>query len=189
VLPLFLFGSLYDDSEAGRVRLAEALRVFTGATATPTPALQQFLDGYRTGSGAATDRSGTPILCADRAVSRDPGRYYRDIQAHRATEPLFGPLTRNITPCSFWPVRGEEPTTTIRNAAPALIVAATGDPAAPYPGQQAMHRALTGSRMLTLRGGFGHGQYLVAGNTCVDDRVTGYLTGEPLPARDGECSA
>jgi len=86
------------------------------------------------------------------------------------------------------PVRSAEAPTTIRNDTPALIVGATGDPAAPYPGQQTMHRALTGSRMLTIRGGFGHTQYLAAGNACVDEAVNRYLVGGPLPAHDIECA-
>jgi hypothetical protein len=37
--------------------------------------LRDRLAGVSTGAGAATDRAGTPILCADRAVSHDPDTY------------------------------------------------------------------------------------------------------------------
>lgn len=192
VLPYFLFAHLYDDNAGSYADLAAQLRVFDAAArgepATPTPALEAFLTGLFTGAGAATDRAGTPVLCADRAVSRDPESYFRDIQAHRGDEPLFGPMTRNITPCAFWPARPVEAPTTIGNDVPALIVGADGDPAVPYPGQLAMHRALAKSRMLTLRGRFGHGQYLVAGNACVDDTVNRYLVGGALPAHDTGCA-
>jgi hypothetical protein len=49
---------------------------------------------------------------------------------------------------------------------------------------QAMHRALTGSPMITLAGVRTHGVYLFRGPGCVDDAVNAYLnTGTP-PARD-----
>ncbi|MGW1056439.1 alpha/beta hydrolase [Micromonospora rubida] len=193
VLPYFLFAHLYDDLVEGYADLAEQLRVLDaaarGEATTPTPSLETFLAGLFTGAGYAADRAGTPVLCADRVASRDPGTYFRDIQAHRADEPLFGPLTRNITPCAFWPVRPAEATTTIRNSAPALIVGADGDAATPYPGQQAMHQALAGSRMVTLRGRFAHGQYLAAENECVDGTVNRYLVDGVLPTRDTDCVA
>lgn len=192
VLPYFLFLHLYDDSAETYTALAEQLQVFDAASrgeaATPTPALEEFLAGLFTGAGAATDRAGTPVLCADRAASRDPETYFRDIEAHRGDEPLFGPLTRNITPCAFWPVRPAEAPTTIHVDTPALVVGADGDPAAPYPGQLAMHRALTGSRMVTLRGRYGHTQYLAAGNACVDGTVQRYLVDGLLPVRDTDCA-
>jgi pimeloyl-ACP methyl ester carboxylesterase len=189
--PYLLFARLYDDRDANYAELAKQVRLLEaaagGAEVTPTPSLEAFLSGLFTGAGYASDRAGTPVLCADRAVSRQPETYFRDVQAHRGSEPLFGPLTRNISPCAFWPVRPVEAPTTIANSAPALVVAADGDPATPYPGQQVMHRALAGSRLLTLRGRFAHTQYLVAGNTCVDTTVNHYLVDGVLPARDVDC--
>ncbi|SDT41353.1 alpha/beta hydrolase [Actinoplanes derwentensis] len=185
VLPLLLFTGLYDDGPEVYASLAGKLRALR--TGTPDESLTQFLTMLFTGSGPASDRAGTPILCADRAVSRDPATYYRDIQRHRAAEPLFGPLTRNISPCAFWPARPAEPATVIGNRRPALVVGADGDPATPYAGQQVMHEALAGSRMVTLRGRFGHGQYLVAGNGCVDGAVNRYLLDGVLPTGDIHC--
>jgi len=192
VLPYLLFAGVYDDSAAAYADFAATVRTLNaaaqGTTVTPSPSLDQFLAGVLTGAGAATDRAGTPILCADRAVSGDPETYFRDIQAHRADEPLFGPLTRNVTPCAFWPSGPAEPTTTVHNGAPALIVGSDGDPATPYAGQLAMHRALTGSRQVTLRGAFRHGAYLAAANACVDSTVDAYLLGGALPGTDRTCS-
>ena len=190
-LPYLLFAGLYDDSDAAYTTFATTVQTLDAAAhgkpVTPSPQLEQFLAGLFTGSGAATDRAGTPILCADRAVSRNPATYLRDIEAHRADEPLFGPMTRNITPCAFWPTEPVEPVTTVHNNAPALIVSADGDPAAPYPGQLALHRALTGSRQLTLHGAFRHGVYLLAGNACVDIAVDAYLVGGAFPGQDRTC--
>ncbi|MFE0074795.1 alpha/beta hydrolase [Nonomuraea sp. NPDC059023] len=89
-----------------------------------------------------------------------------------------------MTPCAFWPTRPREQPTTIGNSAPALIVGATGDTATPYPGQRAMHRALTGSRMITLNGAYRHGVYAAEGNTCVDTKVTRYLLDGVLPGQN-----
>ncbi len=193
VLPYFLFASLYDDSAEAYAGFAADVRVLKeaahGATADPTPSLEQFLAGVLTGAGAATDRAGTPILCADRAVSHDPDTYFRDIEAHRADEPLFGPLLRDITPCAFWPTGPAERPTTINNGVPALMVGAAGDPVAPYAGQQAMHRALAGSRLVTLRGSFHHTVYPVAGNSCIDAAVNHYLIDGVLPDGDTTCTA
>jgi pimeloyl-ACP methyl ester carboxylesterase len=193
VLPYFLFASLYDDSAEAYAGFAADVQVLgdaaQGATVDPTPSLEQFLAGVSTGAGAATDRAGTPILCADRAVSHDPDTYFRDIQAHRSDEPLFGPLIRDITPCAFWPTSPAEPPTTINDDAPALMVGAAGDPVAPYAGQQAMHRALTGSRLVTLHGSFRHTVYLTAGNTCIDTTVSHYLIDGVLPGGDTTCTA
>jgi pimeloyl-ACP methyl ester carboxylesterase len=193
VLPYFLFASLADDSAEAYAAFAADVHVLSdaahGATADPTPSLEQFLAGVSTGAGAATDRAGTPVLCADRAVSHDPGTYFRDIQAHRSDEPLFGPLLRDITPCAFWPASPAEPPTTVNNDVPALMVGADGDPVAPYAGQQAMHQALTGSRLVTLRGSFHHTVYFNVGNTCIDATVNHYLIDGSLPARDATCTA
>ncbi|MEV4131005.1 alpha/beta hydrolase [Dactylosporangium sp. NPDC049742] len=44
-----------------------------------------------------------------------------------------------------------------------------------------------GSRMVTLRGRFAHGQYLIAGNAWVDGTVERYLLDGVLPRQDREC--
>jgi pimeloyl-ACP methyl ester carboxylesterase len=123
--------------------------------------------------------------CADRAAPRDPEVYYRDIQTHLATEPLYGPLARHLTPCAFWPTSPAEEPTVINNNRPALIVSATGDPVTPYAGQLAMHRALKGSRQLTLAGAYRHGVF--PHSPCVDDTVNRYLGNGLLPSSDLTC--
>ncbi|WP_214322793.1 alpha/beta hydrolase [Nonomuraea sediminis] len=189
VVALWLMGRLYDDGPQASATLAKEARALSHAGKTPPPAsFQEFLDGLFTGAGEASDRAGTAILCADRAAPRDPEIYYRDIQRHRSAEPLFGPLVRNISPCAFWPVKPLEAPTTIGNSVPALIVSAEGDPATPYPGQQAMHHALTGSRMITLTGAYRHTVYIADKNTCVDTKVTCYLLDGHLPEADVTCS-
>ena len=73
------------------------------------------------------------------------------------------------------------------NATPALIVQATGDPRTPYRDVRAMHAALTGSRMVTLRGARIHAVSGNYGNACVGDQVVAYLRTGLLPAADVTC--
>ncbi|WP_229803386.1 alpha/beta hydrolase [Planobispora rosea] len=196
VFPAILLLSLGRDSEQAYAALAADLQVLDdaarGAEITSAPSLEE---GLAYLSSPETDGAGSArmaITCADGPASRDVDAYYRDIQAHRADEPLFGPLTRAMNlPCAFWPASAAEPPTRIRNDVPALIVGASGDPKTPYPGQRAMHRALSGSRMVTVRGAFRHlvsGVFTATRNACVDDAVGRYLLDGVLPAEDTVCA-
>ncbi|WP_380282962.1 alpha/beta hydrolase [Kitasatospora purpeofusca] len=196
LLPQVLWTVAAGDDAAAYEEFSALVRVLLdaaeGRAAQPTALLEAVLTGLAapdTGGSAAVQ---TAIMCADRAASRDPLAYYRDIRAHRADEPLFGPLTRNLTPCTFWPVEPAEPPTRVRNAVPALLVGADGDPAATYPGQLSAHRALSGSRLVTLRGAFRHTVYaglFAPRDTCVDTAVDRYLLDGVLPAHDTDCPA
>ncbi|MGW3233436.1 alpha/beta hydrolase [Kitasatospora sp. NPDC001095] len=195
-LPQVLWTVSAGDDTAAYTEFADLVRVLVdaaeGRTAEPTALLEALLTGLEapdTGGSAAVQ---TAIMCADRAASRDPLAYYRDVQAHRADEPLFGPLTRNLTPCTFWPAQPAEPPTRVRNAVPVLLVGADGDPAATRAGQLSAHRALTGSRLVTLRGAFHHTVYagmFAPEDACVDAAVDRYLLDGVLPAQDTDCIA
>ncbi len=189
LLPLLLWAS--DDHEESYAELAAGARVLRDASrgikVTLTPSMKQSLTEYFSPDVTGFVSVQMAILCADRAVSRDPQTYYRDIQAHRSTEPLYGPLIRNITPCAFWPATPAEPTTQIGNDAPALILNTTGDTQTPYPGAQVMHQALTGSRLVTLKNAYRHGVYL-GGSSCADAAVDRYLLDGVLPGSDLTCT-
>jgi pimeloyl-ACP methyl ester carboxylesterase len=187
LLPLIVYDGLVSDDDSSYTELATEIRQLRDSSPTPTAKRAGERDGLLHGSADSSDQAGTPILCADRAVSHDPSTYYRDIQAHRADEPVFGPVTRDISPCAFWPTAPIEPPTTIHNGHPVLIVSAQGDPVAPYAGQLAMHRDLTGSRMVTQLGAYHHSVFL--GNPCIDAAVVDYLTGGPLPSADRTCAS
>ncbi|MFI9381823.1 alpha/beta hydrolase [Kutzneria sp. NPDC052558] len=186
VLPLVIYAGLVSDDDASYTELATEIRQLRDSSPTPTAKLAGELDGLFNGSADSPDQAGTSILCADRAVPRDPAVYYRDIQAHRGDEPLFGPIGRNITPCAFWPTAPVEPPTKVHNGSPVLIVSAEHDPITPYAGQLVMHKDLTGSRMVTQLGAYHHGVFL--GDDCVDAAVVAYLTGGPLPTADRTCA-
>ncbi len=168
--------SLYHDAARGRA-------------VTLTPDDDAFFAGLSSTEVSAGASAVSATQCADRAASsRNPETYFRDIQAHLGSEPFFGPANRDVTPCTFWPARPAEPPLTITSNVPALMVGATGDPTTPYPGQLVMHRALPGSRMITLAGAFRHGVYLFDADPCVDSRVNRYLLGGTLPKTDITCT-
>ncbi|NED54849.1 alpha/beta hydrolase, partial [Micromonospora aurantiaca] len=81
---------------------------------------------------------------------QDPAGYWRDVQRTRRAAPVFGPVSHNIGPCAFWPVRPAEPPVRAVGALPALMVAATGDTRTIYERNEVVHRMLRGSRMITL---------------------------------------
>jgi pimeloyl-ACP methyl ester carboxylesterase len=182
VVPALLINPLSDDGDASQAELASFVQVLAQAAATgsavPTPELDRALAGMLTGADS----------CADEAVPRDPEWYWRDLQARRAHHPLFGPLDRMISPCAFWPAGPEPPPVRVHNDVPALIVNADGDVNATPELNQAMHRALSGSRLITLEGVRTHGVYLFQGAACVDDTVNAYLRTGILPAGDLTCA-
>jgi pimeloyl-ACP methyl ester carboxylesterase len=193
VVPALLVGPLTDDTEDGNAELAATVQVLAraagGDVARPDETLETTLAGLLTGADSRLHSGQTAILCGDAAVSRDPEWYWRDIEAHRAQAPLFGPVGRDITPCAFWPNDPPESPVRIQNKVPALVVNAAGDINSTIEMGRAMHRALAGSRMITLAGVRTHGVYLFKGAGCVDDAVNAYLnTGTP-PAEDLVCTA
>ncbi|MGA5037080.1 alpha/beta hydrolase [Streptomyces capoamus] len=194
-LPQILWGVTAGDSDEAYASYAADIRVLVkaahGGKVSPTRALDEVLTGLAAPDTDGTFAVQTAIQCADRAAaSRDPETYYRDIQAHRADDAVFGPLTRTVTPCTFWPVRPAEPPTKVRNDVPLLMVGATGDPATVYQGQLAAHRRLRNSRLVTLRGAFRHTVYaglFAPDNRCIDDAVDHYLRTGALPPGDTTC--
>lgn len=128
------------------------------------------------------------VLCADtRTWPRDPEQYRRDAIRDRARYPLYGDFASTIKPCAFWK-QGSEPATTVNNKVNALILQNQWDPQTPLAGAQGMHRALHGSRMVTVAGGEGHGVYGIT-NSCADRNATAYLTTGRLPSEDLTCRA
>ncbi|OJF10111.1 alpha/beta fold hydrolase [Couchioplanes caeruleus] len=192
IIPGVIGTLLVGDSEENALELAATVRVLARATdngsAEPTPAFAATLEGQLTGRDSAQRSAATAMLCGDSPASRNVQTYWRDVQAARAEAPLFGPLASNINPCAFWPRLPRAGATRIRTGVPALIVQAAGDINATLEMGQAMHRALTGSRMITLAGVRDHGVYLFRGSACVDTAVNTYLVSGNLPASDLTCS-
>jgi len=192
VIPGVIFNLLVDDREESVLELAATVQVMLRAvntgSAEPTETLAATLAGQLTGRDSAQRSASTAVQCGDSPVSRDVETYWRDVRAQRAAAPLAGPLGANVTPCAFWPGPPGERPLLIRNNVPALVVQAAGDENAVLEFGQAMHRALSGSRMITLSGVRDHGVYLFRGATCVDTAVNAYLDTGSLPATDLTCT-
>lgn len=139
-------------------------------------------------SGAVpTEASGmAAVLCGDRAAPRDPAWYYRNIEAVRASQPVFGAFANNITACAFWP-EPVEPPTEVRNASPALLLGTVQDTRTAYPQTLELHRDLSASRLVTLAHTRIHGAFRVGLSPCVNDIVNTYLGTGTLPAADRTC--
>ena len=189
VVPALLVNPLSDDGDASNDQLARFVRTLAdalaGQTVQPTPDLDDAIAGILTGRNSQFHSGQTAISCADQPVPRDIDWYWRDIQRRRTAAPLFGGLNL-VSPCAFWPARPVPPVS-VSSPAPALIVHADGDINATAELNQAMHRALTGSRMITLDHVRTHGVYLFRGATCVDDSVNAYLDTGVLPPADRHC--
>ncbi|GGJ79369.1 hypothetical protein GCM10011583_08680 [Streptomyces camponoticapitis] len=190
VVPYLIHLGVGSDREDARAVFASTVGVLDkaarGIPVEPTPRLEGLLRFVLDGASSKDVSPAAAIICGDRAAPRDTEVYWRDIRRSRRHHPLFGPVTNNIDPCAFWPAP-HEPPTSVTNGAPALIVSATGDTATTYRGSRAMHRLLTGSRLLTVRGVIGHGMYGEYGNACVDAEVNTYLKSGDLPAEDPTC--
>ncbi|MEV0061288.1 alpha/beta hydrolase [Nocardia sp. NPDC050718] len=186
-LPNILFAGLDDPRKypmlAGQLRqLADAA---DGATVTPDPQLAATL-AFMLKAEPRDLSTATAVLCGDAATPRDPAWYWRNIEDSRADQPLFGAFTNNITPCAFW-APPAEPKTVVDNAVPSLIVQSTGDTRTTYPGALGMHRALRGSRLVTLPDVPIHWIYGNYPNDCVSAAVNTYLLDGTLPATDLTC--
>jgi len=187
-LPLLLFAGLdnplHYDVLAGEVRqLADAA---AGRPVLPGDDLSQNLAHMLTPpppGGYGQDF----VLCGDIAAPRNPLWYWHNIEASRATAPLFGSFTNNITTCAFWPAPAEPPTA-VHNAVPALIVQSTGDTRTAYSEGVALHNDMTASRLITLQGVAIHGILGRYPNHCVEDAINTYYRDGALPATDTTCT-
>ncbi|MFF9350202.1 alpha/beta hydrolase [Streptomyces sp. NPDC014734] len=126
------------------------------------------------------------VMCGDtsRAWPHNPEQYRSDAMRDKARYPLYGDFASNIKPCAFWKPGSEAPTK-VDNKVKALILQNEWDSQTPLAAARSMHRALHGSRMVTVAGGEGHGVY--GAESCADELATVYLTTGRLPAEDLTC--
>ncbi|WP_225848037.1 alpha/beta fold hydrolase [Streptomyces sp. HPF1205] len=193
VVPFVLFNGLDDDRDAASASLAGAVRVLAEAAAgwraEPTADLADTLAFVSTGVEEAAGGSQAAIFCGDRAVDRDPDAYWRDIRAATADGQVLGPMLHDISPCAFWPTAPRERPTAVRSGVPALIVNSTGDTRTTYQDAEALHRRLTASRLLTLRGARIHAVYPRYGDACVNTVINAYFRTGSLPPTDVTCAS
>ncbi|MFF8783521.1 alpha/beta fold hydrolase [Streptomyces sp. NPDC015125] len=189
-VPSLITGAIADDTDPQRAALAEQLSVLAkaagGRSTRLSPQFAAALRSMLNGEDAKSAGAQSAIICGDKPAPRDPERYWRDIERSRTAHALFGPLTNNIGPCAFWDRPREKPTQ-VRHDAPALIVAATGDPRVTYKSSLALHGLLPSSQLITLKGANRHALYGEYGNACVDGKVNQYLATGKLPKSDQTC--
>ncbi|WP_405164855.1 alpha/beta hydrolase [Nocardia sp. NBC_01499] len=189
-LPTVIFENVVSPSHfdvlAGMVRqFADAA---AGAPVQPSAKLQAVLSHFLDASSTdEADDAGAAVRCGDVSESRDPSWYWHNIEASRVTQPVFGPLVNNISPCAFWrtPV---EPPTAVHNSVPALILQATGDPLTAHQQAVGLHRVMTASRMVTLQDVIVHGVITIP-STCTKQALDAYLRDRTLPTTDLTCHA
>ncbi|RLK59040.1 alpha/beta hydrolase [Actinokineospora cianjurensis] len=188
VLPMVLFVRF--DSARNDVALAGDIRQLVdaadGKTVTPNPGLEQILRVFYRPTAQTQNSAQAAVVCGDSSAPRDPEWYWRGIHRVRATYPVFGSFTHSLTACAFW-APPAEPKTVVRNSVPALIVQATGDTRTSYDGGVRLHRAMTGSRLVTLQDVRIHAIFGNYPNRCVEDTVNTYFRDGTLPRADTTC--
>ncbi|MFE0100073.1 alpha/beta hydrolase [Streptomyces sp. NPDC059009] len=158
------------------------------AAGEPVPSIPQEPDGPGDNGVSAL----WTIVCSDTGSwPRDPETYRRDSAADERRYPLYGDFASGITPCAFWDKPVEE-VATVDNHVRTLLVQNEWDSQTPLRAAQSMHRALKGSRMVTVDEGEGHG-VLYGQNEpqspCANDAATRYLVTGRLPGKDVTCHA
>lgn len=132
--------------------------------------------------------------CLDHAWPTGPGGPAELLALGAAAEaeaPHFGDsVASHYLPCTMWPVAAEPLTPPAGPAppgsTPVLVVATTGDPAAPYDGGVALAQQLGG--VLLTHHGEAH-TIVGQGLDCVDDAVADYLVDLELPSPGATCAA
>ncbi|MFE7464581.1 alpha/beta hydrolase [Streptomyces sp. NPDC057499] len=195
VLRQFIQHTEYDPALAGTVRdLTDAA---AGRPVEPGPELASLLGLLSSPELADSMLGGALFMCGDRGWPaggwpKDPETYWRNMEDSRAGQPVFGPLVNGmIAPCAFWASTSREPATVIGNGVPVLMLQARRDNNVPYEGALALHRRLTGSRLVTAdirsHGVYGRGLSGLTPVPCADRAVDDYLRDGTLPAADLTC--
>ncbi|WP_030675161.1 alpha/beta hydrolase [Streptomyces sp. NRRL B-1347] len=170
-----------------------------GKPVEPGPELAAMLELLSSPELADSFVGGAIFMCGDGGWPAggwpaDPEAYWRNSVRSRATQPVFGPYVNGmIAPCAFWDTEPREPGTRIGNSVPVLMLQARRDNNVPYEGGLALHRKLTGSRLVTAdiraHGVYGRGVDGHRPVPCADRAVNDYLRGGQLPAADVTCAA
>ncbi|MEV0375945.1 alpha/beta hydrolase [Streptomyces sp. NPDC050636] len=128
-----------------------------------------------------------PVTCNDTPWSRDLAYWIRQSAKDAKKYPLVGARELAYAAvCVYWP-KSNAPRVKVtgKGLPPVLMLNSVHDPATYYEGAVRAHKALRGSRLVTVMGG-DHGQYQ-NGNACVDGIVDAYLLKGTVPAHDPTC--
>ncbi|MDO5710799.1 MAG: alpha/beta hydrolase, partial [Micrococcales bacterium] len=145
------------------------------------------------GTGRAAVSAGTQdtvfmaIQCNDSRWSKDPASYVAEGMRLGGRFPLLG-FSWVTSPCAYWPYAPvATPRTRIAKRTQLLMVQSELDPATPYEGALAAHRARPETVLVSVQDQGNHGVWL-GENSCVEQTVRSYLTKGRMPARDLVCA-
>ncbi|MGW7087385.1 alpha/beta hydrolase [Streptomyces sp. NPDC054871] len=169
-----------------------------GKPVSPGPELAAMLELLASPDLADSMVGGALFMCGDGGWPaggwpKDPETYWKNSVRSRAGQPVFGPYVNGmIAPCAFWAGEPREPGTAIANDVPVLMLQARHDNNVPYDGALALHRKLSGSRLVTAdirsHGVYGRGLEGLSPVPCADGTVNNYLRTGDLPAHDITCA-
>lgn len=195
VLRQFIQHEEYDPALASTVR--DLVDAAAGRPVEPGPELASMLELLGSPELVDSMLGGALFMCGDSGWPaggwpHDPETYWRNMERSRVSRPVFGPLVNGMmAPCAFWTSTSREPATVIGNDVPVLMLQARHDNNVPYEGALALHRRLTGSRLVTAdirsHGVFGRGLEGLTPVPCADRAVVDYLRDGTLPAADLTC--
>jgi pimeloyl-ACP methyl ester carboxylesterase len=148
-------------------------------------------DPHSAAAKANQDAVYNAVQCTDAPWPRDWSRWDRDntALARRAPFETWENAWMNL-PCAYWHGRQSRPLdvrTGPGELPPALLLAATRDPATPYAGALETRRRLSGSSLVTERGAGTHG--VTGGNKCTDRHLATYLLDGKTPGHAADCAA
>ncbi|MFJ9950968.1 alpha/beta hydrolase [Kitasatospora sp. NPDC091207] len=128
------------------------------------------------------------VTCNDTPWTRDLDTWAERGAEFTARWPLAGARTLAFAGvCAAWPAPTAPPVRVTGAGLPTtLMLNSVHDPATYYEAARSAHRALRGSRLVTVTGNGDHGQY-PGPNTCVREVVDSYLLAGRAPAHDLSC--
>lgn len=116
-----------------------------------------------------------------------------DAKLREVAPTLMGPASEgaevSVPGCTHWPFPVVEPTFDMSavGAEPIMVIGTTGDPATPFAWSEALAQTLD-SGFLVTREGEGHGSYVSAESSCIDDAVNAFLLEGTVPDEPLTCS-
>nr|BFD95250.1 alpha/beta hydrolase [Kitasatospora sp. Xyl93] len=128
------------------------------------------------------------VTCNDTPWTRDLDTWIERGAENTARRPLAGARTLAFSAvCAAWPA-APAPRVEVTGAhlPTTLMLNSVHDPSTYYEAALGAHRALRGSRLVTVTGNGDHGQY-PGPNSCVTEVVERYLLADRAPERDLTC--
>ncbi|MFF2146054.1 alpha/beta hydrolase [Kitasatospora sp. NPDC058190] len=128
------------------------------------------------------------VTCGDTPWTKDMDTWIERGAQNTARYPLLGARTLAFSSvCAAWPT-DPAPKVKVTGAhlPPVLMLNSLHDPATYYEAALGAHRALSGSKLVTVTGNGNHGQY-PGSDPCVTDTVERYLLDGKAPEHDLTC--